>query len=105
MARFAISRCQGRLDDLRRQMELASKIADETKDPQFIGRVANVGDMIDAAEKNPALGDDSVKSLVVKVDDLLKQDEPVMRQYTGYLVGHAHIDFQWLWEWPETVQV
>jgi alpha-mannosidase len=28
-----------------------------------------------------------------------------MRKYTGHLVGHAHIDFQWLWEWPETVQV
>ena len=28
-----------------------------------------------------------------------------MRQYTAHLVGHAHIDFQWLWEWPETVQV
>lgn len=28
-----------------------------------------------------------------------------MTKYTGHLIGHAHIDFQWLWEWPETVQV
>ena len=25
------------------------------------------------------------------------------KQRTGHLVGHAHIDAQWLWEWPETV--
>src|SRR5207245_462900 len=35
----------------------------------------------------------------------LNHDHPEMRRYTGHLVGHAHIDFQWLWEWPETVQV
>ncbi|MFH0889141.1 MAG: glycoside hydrolase family 38 C-terminal domain-containing protein [Planctomycetota bacterium] len=29
----------------------------------------------------------------------------VMQRYTGHLVGHAHIDFQWLWEWPETIQI
>jgi alpha-mannosidase len=34
----------------------------------------------------------------------LDHAHPVMREYTGYLVGHAHIDFQWLWEWPETVE-
>jgi alpha-mannosidase len=96
---------QGGLDDLRRQMELASKVADELKDQQFIGHVADVGNMIDTAEKNPDLSDASVKALAGQVNDLLKQDEPVMRTYTAYLVGHAHIDFQWLWEWAETVQV
>ena len=35
----------------------------------------------------------------------LDHDHPVMRKMTGHVVGHAHIDFQWLWEWPETVQV
>ncbi len=25
------------------------------------------------------------------------------RQFTGHLVGHAHIDLQWLWGWDETV--
>jgi len=27
------------------------------------------------------------------------------KQYTLYLVGHAHIDMNWLWLWPETKQV
>jgi alpha-mannosidase len=29
--------------------------------------------------------------------------EPLDRQFTGHLVGHAHIDLQWLWSWDETV--
>jgi alpha-mannosidase len=96
---------QAKLDDLRGQIALADKVSQLVQDQQFIGRVAEVKGLIDAAATDPALSEDSLKSLGVKVDALLKQDEPVMRQYTGYLVGHAHIDFQWLWEWPETVQV
>ena len=26
-----------------------------------------------------------------------------MQKFTGHLVGHAHIDLQWLWTWDETV--
>ncbi len=29
----------------------------------------------------------------------------VAKQYTLHLVGHAHIDMNWLWLWPETVEV
>jgi len=31
----------------------------------------------------------------------LDHAHPLMKAYTGLLVGHAHIDLQWLWEWPE----
>ncbi|MDO8681956.1 MAG: glycoside hydrolase family 38 C-terminal domain-containing protein [Armatimonadota bacterium] len=37
-----------------------------------------------------------------------KSLEPVakfVKQYTCHLVGHAHIDMNWLWLWPETVEV
>ena len=30
---------------------------------------------------------------------------PVTRQYDVYYVGHAHIDMNWLWTWPETIDV
>jgi len=29
---------------------------------------------------------------------------PFRSRYVGHLVGHAHIDAQWLWEWPETLE-
>jgi len=28
-----------------------------------------------------------------------------LKNYTVHLVGHAHIDMNWLWLWPETVEV
>jgi alpha-mannosidase len=28
---------------------------------------------------------------------------PLTRQYDVYYVGHAHIDMNWLWTWPETI--
>lgn len=31
--------------------------------------------------------------------------EPLMRQYRVTYVGHAHIDMNWLWTWPETIDV
>jgi alpha-mannosidase len=34
----------------------------------------------------------------------LEHAHPVMQEYTGDLVGHAHIDLQWLWEWPEGIE-
>ncbi len=34
----------------------------------------------------------------------LDHAHPVMQEYTGELVGHAHIDLQWLWEWPEGIE-
>jgi len=30
---------------------------------------------------------------------------PATRAYDVYYVGHAHIDMNWLWTWPETVDV
>jgi alpha-mannosidase len=30
---------------------------------------------------------------------------PLAKSYTCHLVGHAHIDMNWLWLWPETVEV
>ncbi len=32
-------------------------------------------------------------------------DETNIKEYTVHLVGHAHIDMNWLWLWPETVEV
>lgn len=36
---------------------------------------------------------------------LLPDIGPILRKYTGHLVGHAHIDLEWLWEWCETVEI
>lgn len=99
---FAIA---AKLDDLRAQIDLAKYISRRTNDPSFTQHVADANTLIDAAQKNEQLTADQIPSIAKQVDALVKQDEPVMHEYTAHMVGHAHIDFQWLWEWPETVQV
>ncbi len=40
-----------------------------------------------------------------RAEELLRSLDPLAKQYTIHLVGHAHIDMNWLWLWPETVEV
>lgn len=35
----------------------------------------------------------------------LMQLRPLLQGYALYYVGHAHIDMNWLWQWPETISV
>lgn len=37
--------------------------------------------------------------------EALRPFSPLARHYSLYLVGHAHIDMNWLWLWPETKEV
>ena len=37
--------------------------------------------------------------------DPLRPVAAVLKNFTVHLVGHAHIDMNWLWLWPETVEV
>jgi len=40
-----------------------------------------------------------------QVEDLLAPLAATAKQYTVHCVGHAHIDMNWMWSWPETVSV
>ncbi|MFO7956654.1 MAG: glycoside hydrolase family 38 C-terminal domain-containing protein [Candidatus Brocadiia bacterium] len=40
---------------------------------------------------------------VRQAEDMLAPVAEVAGQYTVHCVGHAHIDMNWMWSWPETV--
>ncbi|MBD3184147.1 hypothetical protein GF312_17820 [Candidatus Poribacteria bacterium] len=46
-----------------------------------------------------------VELITTKVEDILKPIGLVAKEYTIYCVAHAHIDMNWMWNWPETVSV
>lgn len=96
---------QSRIDALRGELDISRKIADRTNDPHLKQHLAETTKLIDDAEKDPNLDADALQSLIHTVHQNLDHRHPEMEKYTGHLVGHAHIDFQWLWEWPETIQV
>ncbi|MDW8291143.1 MAG: glycoside hydrolase family 38 C-terminal domain-containing protein [Armatimonadota bacterium] len=45
----------------------------------------------------------SVVEAVQQAEATLSPLSPVAKQYTIHCVGHAHIDMNWMWNWPETV--
>src|SRR5262245_34523501 len=94
-----------KLDDLRAQIEIVHKLADSMNDAHLKSHIEDAQKLLDKAEVNESLDAEMLQSLIHQVHETLGHEHPEMRKYTGHLVGHAHIDFQWLWEWPETVHV
>ena len=58
--------------------------------------------MADAAASGRA---DRIGGAVRKAEDLLAPLGKTAKRYTAHCVGHAHIDMNWMWSWPETVAV
>ncbi|KPJ64603.1 hypothetical protein AMK68_01205, partial [candidate division KD3-62 bacterium DG_56] len=52
-----------------------------------------------------ALPEDDSAEVRQALKDAIALLSPQIKKYTIYLVGHAHIDMNWLWLWPETVEV
>ena len=51
------------------------------------------------------IGRRPLKTLVEEAERILEPIGRVAKEYTIYCVGHAHIDMNWMWPWPETVAV
>ena len=46
-----------------------------------------------------------IEGAVGQAEALLAPLGAAAKQYTVHCVGHAHIDMNWMWSWPETVSV
>ncbi|MFZ4395679.1 MAG: alpha-mannosidase [Kiritimatiellia bacterium] len=44
-------------------------------------------------------------ALVAQVEEILAPLSKAAKARTLHLVGHAHIDMNWMWSWPETVAI
>ncbi|MGC8716374.1 MAG: alpha-mannosidase, partial [bacterium] len=49
------------------------------------------------------LGKKETSSLVEEGEKVLSPIGEIAKTFTIHYVGHAHIDMNWLWDWPETV--
>lgn len=49
------------------------------------------------------LGKRELKSLIESAEEILEPIGEVAKTFTIHYIGHAHIDMNWLWDWPETV--
>ena len=93
------------LEDLRCAMQTANDLVRPSATPSQQKKLDESAAAFAALQKDQALQGESFDSAARQVRDGLAWTQPLIRRFTGHLVGHAHIDFQWLWEWPETLQV
>ena len=59
-----------------------------------------------AVEQAAATGDaERIRRAAGEAEKILAPLAGTAKSYTVYCVGHAHIDMNWMWSWPETVAV
>jgi alpha-mannosidase len=92
------------IENARKDIALAREFLKANKDPELEVHVREASAMLDAIEQKEATPEE-VQAALHAANHALSHTHPVMRQYTGHLVGHAHIDLQWLWEWQEGLVV
>ncbi|MEI8281773.1 MAG: glycoside hydrolase family 38 C-terminal domain-containing protein, partial [Armatimonadota bacterium] len=59
--------------------------------------------MLDALYQSDNVTPEQIEAALHMANQALDHSHPEMKKYTGHLVGHAHIDLQWLWEWQEGI--
>jgi len=57
------------------------------------------------SKKLSAGGAVDLKSVVDEAEQILSPIGKAAKEYTIHCCGHAHIDMNWMWDWPETVSV
>lgn len=60
---------------------------------RLVGKVLNAGQM------------HRVDACVQEAENELAPLRDTAKEYTVHCIGHAHIDMNWMWSWPETVAV
>lgn len=90
------------LDDLRREVNLAQKFAQRDADPHMKGHADEAAAALAQADRTNATPDE-IDAALNAARAALTHAHPAMEKFTGHLVGHAHIDLQWLWEWQEGI--
>ena len=80
--------------------ELAQLAADKDNVPPVDLDAAAADEDAAAYEAKDA---DRYRASLARACERLSPLEPYWQRFTGHLVGHAHIDLQWLWSWDETV--
>jgi alpha-mannosidase len=97
--------CLSRLDEAAAGLDLAeSLLKSQSPAPaELLEDVAKARQTVAGLQSKEDLTKAETDAATAEIGRLLTPVRPFVRQWTGHLVGHAHIDMQWLWEYPETV--
>lgn len=80
------------------QLHFATHLAAYHEDQEWAELVEEaVAELEESIDGTPAA------ELADRIEEILKPMGEAARSYTVHYVGHAHIDMNWLWDYPETV--
>lgn len=91
------------LDRFKAEVDFAARLANTRPD-----KTEEWGRLLQQAVSLVAEGVKAGKSaegLVAEAETLLAPLGAAAKEYTIFCCGHAHIDMNWMWTWPETVSV
>lgn len=82
-------------------IEFAEKFVKQNPNPHLLTHVLEARAQLDLVESRRNATEAEIEGALHTVKNALQHTHTVMQSYTGHLVGHAHIDLQWLWDWQE----
>jgi alpha-mannosidase len=91
------------LEQARQDIALVREFVKEKPDPHLQAHLLEATAALDNVERNAKATPQEVEAALHTVQHALQHTHPAMEGYTGHLVGHAHIDLMWLWEWQEGI--
>ncbi|NLF40051.1 alpha-mannosidase [bacterium] len=93
------------VERIQAQIEFAEELAtiERTKARQWPALIAKAKEIIALAAAQGATG--RLEAAVAQAEAILAPIGPAAKAHTVHCVGHAHIDMNWMWSWPETVAV
>ncbi len=93
------------LERLKHEIDFARRLAQATPGHQqaWEGLILQAVEHVASALMGGGAID--VDGVVAEAEGTLEPLAKAAKQYTIHCVGHAHIDMNWMWSWPETVAV
>ncbi len=93
----------GWLDRIKAEVEFATRLADAS--PAHTTEWQALIEWAVASVQNALAEGKSKAEAVTKAEFILAPIGIAAKRYTVHCIGHAHIDMNWMWNWPETVAV
>ena len=83
------------------ELEFADKLSDMEGKKSWPNLISKAADVVKTAlsKKNES----KLKQAVCQAEDIMAPIGKRAKQYTVHCIGHAHMDMNWMWSWPETV--
>src|SRR5690242_4322187 len=84
------------------EVDFAKKLAAHKNDEKWNGLILEAVQHVNASLSAPAV---DLAKAIREAEEIMAPIGKAAKEYTLFCAGHAHIDMNWMWPWPETVAV